>query len=354
MNRSRVEISLRRLAKNVEAIRRHTSSTRIIAVVKANAYGHGVDTISRILRNCEIRDFAVASLEEAIELRGIVPDGQILVLSGCEEGESEHFRRHNLKASVFDHRPLPDDLRVEIKVDTGLGRLGVAWEETPHFIRKLQGQVCGVYSHFAASADDPDFTRLQLERFLGATHSLDCPRHISDSGGLRYPEANLDAVRLGLALYGVSPCPEVNYVEPILRWKTYILSLRDVSKGTPIGYGRTFVTRRQSRIAILPVGYADGYRRLLSSRGQVRVRDRLVPVVGRISMDLSIIDVTDLPGVKAGEEVVLLEDDSASPISAAALAQTLGTVPYEVLTSIGSRVTRVYGGDPQLGLEDPF
>ena len=347
MNRSWAEISLRQLAQNVEAIRQHTSSTRIIAVVKANAYGHGVEAVSRILRNCGIRNFAVANLEEAIELRGIVPDSEILVLSGCEEGESEHFRRHNLKAGVFDRRLLPDDLRVEVKVDTGLGRLGVAWEETSHFIRELKGPVCGVYSHFADSADDPDFTRLQLERFLGATRGLDCPRHISDSGGLQYPEAHLDGVRLGLALYGISPCPEVNYVEPILCWKTYILSLRDVPKGTPIGYGRTFVTRRQSRIAVLPVGYADGYRRLFSSRGQVRVRDRLVPVVGRVSMDLSMIDVTDLPEVKTGERVVLLEDDTASPISTVALAQTLGTVPYEVLTSIGSRVTRVYGDDPQ-------
>ncbi len=347
MNRSWVEISLCQLAENVEAIRRHTSSTRIIAVVKANAYGHGAQVISPILHYCGISDFAVASLDEAIELRGIVPDGTILVLGGCDKGETERFRQHNLTATVFDRRPLPDDLRVEVKVDTGMGRLGIGWKEASHFIRELKGSVCGVYSHFSASGHDPNFSRSQLERFLQATQGLNCPRHISDSAGLRYPQAHLDALRLGLALYGISPCPEVNYVQPILRWKTYILSLREVPKGMPVGYGRSFVSRRKSRIAVLPVGYADGYRRRFSNRGRVRVRDRLVPVVGRISMDLSTIDVTDLPKVELGEEVVLLDNDPASPICAAALAQTLGTIPYEILTSIGNRVARVYVDDPR-------
>ena len=347
MNRSWVEISLRQLAENVEAIRHHTSSTRIIAVVKANAYGHGAQAISAILHYYGIGDFAVAILDEAIELRGIVPDSKILVLGGCDEGQTERFRKHNLTATVFDRRPLPNDLRVEVKVDTGMGRLGIGWEEASRFIHEQKGPVCGVYSHFAASGHDPDFTRLQLERFLQATNRLTCPRHISDSAGLRYPEAHLDALRLGLALYGISPCPEVNYVKPILRWKTRILSLREVPKGMPVGYGRSFVTRRKSRIAVLPVGYADGYRRMFSNRGRVRVRDRLVPVVGRISMDLSTIDVTDLPKVEAGEEVVLLEDNPTSPICAAALAQTLGTIPYEVLTSIGDRVARVFVDDPR-------
>lgn len=350
MSRSRVEISLARLRRNVAAIRDHLpSSTDIIAVVKANAYGHGVGTISLCLHQTGIRDFAVASIEEGIELRKVVPGCRILVLKGCGEGEAECFQQHDLTASVFDLRPLPADLNVEVKIDTGMMRLGIPWQQASGFIRQLKGQVCGVFSHFAASGQDSAFTLLQLERFLQATQGFNYRRHISDSAGLQYPQAHLDAVRLGLSLYGVSPCPEVNYVQPILCWKAHVLSVREVATGTPVGYGRTFVTRRKSRIAVLPVGYADGYNRLFSSRGQVRIRGRLLPVVGRVSMDLSMVDVTDLPEISVGEEVRLLEDDPSSPISASALAQTLGTIPYEVLTSIGSRVTRIYVEEPNSG-----
>lgn len=338
-----VEISLRRLTRNVEAVRRYIpSSTDIIAVVKSDAYGHGVTRISSSLHGTGIDDFAVSSPEEAIKLRRALPDSRILVLRGCDPSEAALFKQYDLTASVFDCQPLPTDLDVEIKVDTGMARLGIPWEELSGFIAKQKGRVRGIYSHFANSGEDPGLTGLQLKRFLRVTRGLKCRRHMSDSAGLQYPRAHLDAVRLGLVLYGVSPCPAVSYVQPILRWKTHILSVRKVNKDTPIGYGGAYVTRRNSRIAVLPVGYADGYNRLFSNRGQVRIRGRLCPVVGRISMELSMVDVTDLPEVGVKEEVLLLEDDPASPLSASALARTLGTVPYEVLTSIGHRIARIY------------
>ena len=343
MNPSWVEVSLPRLAQNLHSIRAQIPrSTRIIAVVKANAYGHGVRQVSSALHDLGIRDFAVATLAEAVELRQVVPESKILVLEGCAQGEEELFRRYDLTASVFNRRSLPPDLKVEVEIDTGLTRLGISREEATGFIGGLAAQVTGVYSHFADPEEDPVFTRLQLKRFLQATAGLDYPRHISASAGLPFPEAHLDAVRIGLALYGVAPCPEVDYVEPVLSWKARLLTIREIPKNRSIGYGRSFVTHRKSRIGVLAVGYADGYNRLFSSRGQVRVRGHLAPIVGRVSMDLTSVDLTEIPPAQVGDEVILLEDKANSPISAAALAKTLGTISYEVLTRIGPRVDRFY------------
>ncbi|MDA2930847.1 alanine racemase [Acidobacteria bacterium AH-259-O06] len=343
MRRSWVEISLSRLRENVAAIQKRLSpSTRIIAVVKADAYGHGVEQISKCLFGCGVQDFAVATLEEAVELRKYLTRGKILVFGGCLQGEEGTFREHDLTAALFDHRALPDEIKVEVKIDTGMTRLGIPWEEALALVRRLTAQITGLYSHFACADKDPDFTRLQLQRFEQATFNLPYPRHISDSAGLQFAEAHLDAVRLGLALYGISPCPAVDYVKPALRWKTRILSVRGVLKGKPVGYCGTFITQRDSQVGVLPVGYADGYNRLFSNHGQVRVRGQLVPVLGSVSMDLTSVDLTDLPNPQVGEEVFLLEDSPDSPISAAGLSRTLGTIPYEVLTSLGNRVERVY------------
>ena len=344
MKHSWVEVSRSRLQENVAAIRNHLSpSTRIIAVVKADAYGHGVQEVSRSLVDLGIGDFTVATLEEAVELRKYVPSGEILVLDGCLKGEEKTFRKHDLTASLFDRRTLPDDMKVEVKIDTGMTRLGIPWKEARALVAGLTSQVRGLFSHFACSEQDPDFTRLQLERFQEATSGLPYPRHISNSAGLQFPEAQLDAVRLGLMLYGISLCPSLDFVSPILRWKTRTLTIQHVPQGQSIGYCGTFTTQRDSLVGVLPVGYADGYNRLLSNRGQVRIRGQLVPVLGRVSMDLISVDLTDISDPAAGEEVVLLEDSPDSPIAATAWARTLGTNPYEVLTSIGNRVERVVG-----------
>ncbi len=342
MNRCWVEVSRSRLQENVAAIRNHLSpSTGIIAVVKANAYGHGVQNVSRSLTDCGIHDFTVATLDEGIELRKYVPEGKILVLHGCLKGEEQAFREHDLTAALFDDRTPPDDIKVEVKIDTGMTRLGIPWQEAKALVPALTAQITGLFSHFASSDQDPDFTRLQLKRFQEATSDLPYPRHISNSGGLQFPEAQLDAVRLGLILYGISPCPALDFVQPILQWKTQTLTIRQVPKGEPIGYYGKFVTQRDSLIGVLPVGYADGYNRLLSNRSQVKIRGELVPVLGQISMDLISVDLTDIPDPTVGEEVLLLEDEANSPISATAWAKALGTSPYEVFTSIGTRVERV-------------
>jgi alanine racemase len=342
MKSSWVEVSRSRLQENVAAIQNHLSpSTGIIAVVKANAYGHGVQHVSKGLTDCGIHDFTVATLEEGIELRKLVPKAKILVLHGCLKGEEQTFREHDLTAALFSHRTPPEDVKVEVKIDTGMTRLGIPWQEAKALVPGLTAQITGLFSHFASSDQDPDFTRLQLKRFQEATSDLPYPRHISNSAGLQFPEAQLDAVRLGLILYGISPCPALDFVRPILQWKTRTLTIRQVPKGEPIGYYGKFVTRRDSLIGVLPIGYADGYNRLLSNRSQVRIRGELVPVLGQISMDLISIDLTDIPDPTVGEEVLLLEDEPDSPISATAWAKALDTSPYEVFTSIGTRVERV-------------
>ena len=342
MKRSWVEVSRSRLQENVTAIRNHLSpSTRIIAVVKANAYGHGIQHVSKGLKDCGIHDFTVATLEEGIELRKYVSKGTILVLHGCLKGEEQTFREHDLTAALFDDRTPPNDVKVEVKIDTGMTRLGVPWQEAKVLVPKLTARITGLFSHFASSDQDPDFTQLQLKRFQEATSDLPYPRHISNSAGLQFPEAQMDAVRLGLILYGISACPTLDFVRPILQWKTRTLTIRQVPKGEPMGYYGTFVTQRDSLIGVLPVGYADGYNRLLSNRSQVKIRGKLVPVLGQISMDLISVDLTNIPDPTVGEEVLLLEDEVDSPISATAWAKALGTSPYEVFTSIGSRVERI-------------
>jgi alanine racemase len=343
MRHSWVEVSLSRLQENVAAVQKFLApSTKIIAVVKANAYGHGLEAVSENLLDCGITNFAVATLDEGVDLRRFVPQTRILVLQGCLKGEEEAFREHDLTAAVHNLQNIPEHIKIEVKINTGMTRLGIPWKEAHNQIGNLEAEITGLYSHFASSDDDPDFTRLQLERFNEATADLPYPRHISNSAGLHFPEAHLDAVRLGLLLYGIPPRPSLDWVQPILCWKTRILALQQVAKGQSIGYGRTFVTSHDSLIGVLPVGYADGYNRLFSNRGQVRFRDQLVPVVGQVNMDLISIDLTSVPDATIGEEVVLLENNLESPLSITAWAKTLETIPYEVLTSISNRVERVY------------
>ena len=343
MKRSWVEVSLSRLEENFLAIReRLLPSTDVIAVVKADSYGHGSGQVAGRLQRCGVRQFAVATLEEAAALRRSLPEGKILVFGGCLPGEESSFRELDLTAAVFDLSAVPPDVKVELKVDTGMNRLGVPWQRIKEALPGLGARLTGLFSHLACAEGDPEFTRTQIRRFEEATAGLPYPKHIANSAGLLFPEAHLDAVRPGLMLYGVSPCAALDCVKPILSWKSRILSIRTVPKGESIGYRRSFQTQRDSLIGVLSTGYADGYNRLLSNRGEVKVRDRLVPVVGEVSMDFITVDLTGLPDVRVGETAVLLEAEKDSPLSVQSLAGALGTIPYEVLTSISARVERVY------------
>ncbi|HUG44712.1 MAG TPA: alanine racemase [Acidobacteriota bacterium] len=341
MIRSWVEVSRTRLQNNLKWARRKVAPARVMAVVKADAYGHGLGPAAETLFQAGVRDFAVGQIEEALLLRKILPAANILVLGGCMPGEEEEFLQHRLSATLFDDRPLPRQLSVHVKVDTGMNRLGIPWTDLKRRLPKLSGKIEASCSHFSSSEE----ALSQLQRFLEATSDLALPRHICNSAGLAFPESYLDMVRIGLALYGIAPGPGFEEIRPVLTWKTRIIAVQEVPAGGSIGYDGTYTAPKPVRVAVLSVGYADGYNRLLSNLGQVRIGRRLAPIVGRVSMDMISVDVTDFdePAVP-GQEATLLEAEPESPLSAASMARRLNTIPYEVLTGVSARVARKYCG----------
>ena len=284
----------------------------------------------------------MADPTEALQLRKILPKAEITVFGGCQKGDNEIFRSASLTSAAFDLREISPEIRVQIKIDTGMGRLGIPWNQVETLLPKIKGRVTGVYATMASADFDPEFTRIQIDRFLKATANMRVRRHVCNSAGLSFPEGHFEAVRPGLALYGIAMVPELAKLRPVLEWKTRILALNDMDPGTTLGYGSTYRTEKNSRIAVLPIGYADGYNRLLSNRGKVEIQQEFYPIVGRVSMDLTLVDVTAGQSIQIGDEVKLISADSESPISALSLAQQLDTIPYEVLTTIGSRIERRY------------
>lgn len=341
--RSWLEISISKLLHNLNAIRsRLGNQTLLMPVLKANAYGHGLTKIGRILSNQGVSCFAVAWLEDAIKLRKILPKKEILVLNGFQNNEVQTFIEHQFTAVLHHSKPVPSGLRVEVKIDTGMTRLGIPWEQASRFSELKTLKISGVFSHFARADLDPNFSHLQLQRLLKVTAGLGKRQHICNSAGLRFPKAHLDLVRIGLAIYGIAPCAGFDDLQPVLRWKSRLLSVKNIKVGKWIGYGSTFKTKRESRIAIVPVGYADGYPRILSNQSSMLVRGKLAPVVGRVNMDLTCIDVTSIEDVYPGTEVEILSDKPKSPLSCRALANLTDTIPYEIFSGIKAQVERRY------------
>jgi len=340
----------------------------ILAVVKADAYGHGAVEISRALKEEGIRFFGVATVEEGIKLREAGIDGSITVLGGVFPEEHSLLLDWNLTPVLY-HLPWAQELSrmvqglghgipVQIKVDTGMGRLGLNPDEALKDIPKIAQlpglNVEGIISHFAdADLEDKAFTEGQLKKFQALLDHLSdlgirIPfRHISNSAAvMSFPPALFNMVRPGIMLYGYMPSdsfPGKVDLQPVLSWNTRIIHLKEVPAGTPLSYGRTFVTRRKSRIATLAVGYADGYSRSLSNRAEVLVNGRRAPVVGRVTMDMTLIDVTDIPEANLGGRATLIGEDKGDRITAWDLARWGNTIAYEVLCGIGRRVPRVYG-----------
>ena len=359
-----VDVDLAAFDRNVDAVNASLpEGSRLIAVLKANAYGHGAIELARRCTPDRVGMIAVALLEEAMELRRAGITTPLLVLGPL----SEIQLRIALDNDVTPGVPGPEELEmaarvsrerdvaIHLKLDSGMGRMGVVESELPRVVDILRNaprlRVDAVYSHFANAGDAGDpFTDEQLARFdamlatlreAGITAPL---HHMANSPAtMRRLVKPGDYVRAGLLLLGAAPVDgDPARLEPLLRWRTEIARLKDLPPGHAIGYGVTFRTRRASRIATLPVGYADGYNRLHSNRGEVLVRGRRAPVVGRVSMDLVTIDVTDIEGVAFGDEVVLLGRQGNEEIRVEELATRQGTISYEVFTSIGARVPRFY------------
>lgn len=392
MNRgATAEIDLDAIAHNFRIVKRITDNRPVIAVVKADAYGHGAVDVSRTLVKEGASYLAVAYTAEAVELRRAGIEAPIIVL--FDKSDIQSYFEYNLIPVVHDVQTVlrfSEEARkrgccisMHVKVDTGMGRLGFnsgdIAEEIADITRMGYIEVTGLMSHFSeADLSDRSYANIQLERFNNIRDALvkkgikPSMCHMANSAAtLSFADAYLDGVRPGLMLYGYSPFEgqgskkevsvTVNSVSkefsenkltlntdtvlglrPAMKVKTEILSLRRLKKGTPVSYGRTFITARESLIAVLPVGYADGYSRAFSNNSEVIVRGRRVPVIGRVCMDLTMVDVTDVGGVDAGDEVILLGVQGDETITASELASRAGTISYEVLTSLGSKSRRVY------------
>jgi alanine racemase len=345
-----------------------TGGPRLIPVLKANAYGHGAVPCARALAAAGAEAFGVALVEEGETLRTAGIAQEILVLEGSWPGQEESLARSNLTATVYSPdgvrrledagRKLCRQISVHIKIDTGMARLGVAWDRIEPLLGALREasflRLGGTYSHLAAAEeDDPAFTDEQIRRFeyslLQIRRSgLDPGElHLANSAGLLFhPRLRSQSARPGIALYGYSPSPVRGreWFRPVLTLKSRVGWLHQVSEGESIGYNRRFFALRPTRIATLPVGYADGYRRDLAGKSGVILRGRWAEVLGAISMDMIVIDVTDLPEVCPGEEAILLGATATCRFDAADWAARVGTIPYEIVCGIGSRIPRIYLG----------
>lgn len=359
---TRAEIDLGAIAHNVRELRRCARpEAQLMAVVKADGYGHGAVPAARAALGAGATWLGVATLEEAVALRRAGFAGEpILVLGWVPPEQAELVVAHDLRVACYD-RGLAAALaaaggaRVHVKVDTGMGRLGIRPEEVLEFVRALPVGVEaeGIFTHFAA-ADEPasPYTREQAARFAGALAALAAAgirprwRHAANSAAIMlHPDTHYDLVRMGIAMYGLAPDPEVAWpaaLRPAMSLKSRISHLKEMRPGEPVSYGCTWVARGGERVATIPIGYADGYRRLFSNRGQMLVGGCPCRVVGRVCMDQTLIEIP--PGVPAavGDEVVLIGRQGGAAITADDWARALDTISYEVVCLIGSRVPRVY------------
>ena len=354
-----------RLAENYQLIKKYCGR-KVLAVLKANAYGHGILETAKKLEQVEADYFGVALLEEGILLRENGIQTPILVFGGIIFEQVDEFIEHNLTltASSIDKlqaiektaRRMRKKAKVHLKIDTGMGRIGVQPRSVRSFFMAILRcewiEFEGIYSHFAcADSLDLEYTHIQLSRFqevldiadqMGIGFKL---RHICNSGGiLQLPEGYFDMVRAGILLYGIYPSPELERkisVQPALTWKTQVVYFKVIQAGQAISYGANWRANAMSRIVTLPVGYGDGYHRIMTGKAEVLIRGERYPVVGNICMDQLMVNIA-MGTAYNGDEVVLLGKQGENEITVEQLALWAQTIPYEILTSINLRVSRIY------------
>ena len=344
---------------------------RLIPVIKADAYGHGAVPVARTLVGTGARIFAVAMVEEGIALREAGISAEILVLGGVSPGQEVETIRRRLTPAVHSSEGVARldriaqdagvQVRVHLNLETGMNRLGVPWDGLDPVLEVLARTtrivLSGTFSHLAcAEEEDRSFTQEQVRRFHHAVSTLRArgldpgELHLANSAGLLFHhELRTQSARPGIALYGYPPSPARCPValRPVLSLKSTVGQILTLAPGTSVGYNRLFVAPRATRSATLPIGYADGYRRSLTGKANVIIRNRMVPVLGAINMDMIVVDITDIPEVREGDEVILMGSDADCRIDATTWAELLGTISYEVLCGIGPRVPRVYLGEPR-------
>lgn len=372
LKRAWAEVNLSQLRKNVEVIRSLNSpGTEIMAVVKADAYGHGDEHVVRCLaEQCGICFFAVSNLDEAIAVRSFAPDAEILILGYTPPEYAHEIAMYNIIQGVVSTEyaqalaaNTPDPIRCHIKIDTGMGRIGLKHDTPAQCAAEIRGitgidklSVEGIYTHFAvADSDDPDnvsYTDRQ-EQFILDTYDELVKLgiklkhlHFMNSAATCYRNNSRSTLsRAGIILYGLHPDISLDIpegLEPLMELKAVISHVKDVKPGDCISYGRTFTADREMRIATVTIGYADGYSRLLSGKGEILVHGVRCPIVGRVCMDQLMMDVSGVPEAKSGDIVTLIGRDGDDIITADELASIYGTIGYEVVCGISKRVPRIY------------
>ena len=378
---TRAEVNLAALRHNLRVVARHARDkdglrAKVWPVLKADGYGHGAPAVARTLERAGAEGFCVALLEEAVELRDAGIRTPILVMGGfnaSSRGTCEEIAARDVVPVVYDLSQMEGLARAaramgrtaiaHLKIDTGMARLGVRMNDLQKFGERLAAfpevRITGLMTHLACadaeeSGPESGFTAEQVRLFETATRQLvrigaispTVTRHVANSAALLRGDAVFDAVRPGIAIFGVSPLPGTEELRAAMRVRSEIVDVRSLEEGESVGYGSLFRTKRASRVATIPMGYADGLSRQLSNRGEVLVRGRRAAIVGAVSMDMSMIDVTDIPGTSLGDEVVVLGAQEGplgkDAIGADEIARHAGTIAWEVLTSISRRVPRFY------------
>lgn len=364
-DRAYLEINLNHLEHNVEVLKKAMPpKCKLMAVVKAEAYGHGMFEIATHLHQIGVRAFAVASIDEGIRLRKYGIRGEILVLGYTSPARAKELHRYDLTQTLIDYpyslrlNKMGVPVKTHIKIDTGMHRLGFDTEDTENIVNVFSLKyikVCGIYTHFCASdsLDETDrrFTQKQIERFrqlltMMKEKGIHIPKvHLQSSYGLlNYPELECDYVRAGVALYGVLSRPDDQTVlhldlKPVLSLKTRVILIRKIRKGDSVGYSRAFIAERDTLIAVLPIGYADGYPRNLScKKSYVLIHGRPAPVVGKICMDMLTVDVTDVPDIRVGMTATLIGRDGNTEITAPMAAKNADSITNELLSRMGRRL----------------
>lgn len=366
------EIDLAAFERNLKRIQSALPEyMRYVAVVKADAYGHGMPQMVRRLMQSGVDYFAVANITEAAEIRHMGAGWPILLLGPLLPGEEKQVLTHNLTATVstteecerLDRlgRQNNQKVRVHLKIDTGMGRLGVWHEQARPLIDSIADyphlQLEGLYTHFSTADTDPEFTRLQRQRFLRIVEGIDHSKlliHADNSAGIDSlaQDSPFSAVRIGLLQFGIAPYPEsllgAATVEPVFSFYTRIGLVKKLPAQTDISYGRSYTLKRDSRIAILTAGYGDGIPFELSNKGSVILNGQRCPILGRITMDQTIVDVTDCPQATIGDTATLIGKDGPSEITTTEFSHLANTIAWETLCSVTKRVTRIYTGPREI------
>lgn len=367
--RVQANINLDAIRSNITQVRNRLSKdTRLMVIVKADAYGHGAVAVTKELENGLADAFGVAIIEEAVELRKAGITKPILILGYTPEEQFDLVVANDVRQTVYQYE-MAENLskeavkqgktaKIHIKVDTGMSRLGFRdSKESVEIIKKISAlkglEIEGIFSHFAnADEKDKSSAKEQIRRFnefykLLESEGIHIPiRHLSNSAGvIEFPEAQYEMARCGILTYGIYPSENVNHglkLIPAMELKSHIVFIKEVPAGTGISYGSTYITKRTTKVATIPVGYADGYSRNLSNVGKVIIRGKYAPIIGRICMDYFMVDVTDIENVSQGDTVTLLGKDGDCEISVETLSDWSHSFPYEMICTVGKRIPRVY------------